>query len=404
MSEDQLPVDRALEFMKEAERSRAASTATVGDEWCAVLALRARSLSEYVGGVQLSAGARQRIYAARYAEDAERRRPSGRRVHTVAERGALLADVTRRLGRAEESEAAALAALGVPDLDAARIAVEHLNVQEAIAWSGAREEWVTAVGMVPALRAWREKRRRALFVRGRAEQATQPLGGLVPLSTFERYELGGATLPRKSESGPAGTISSAVELIARWDLAADPRASGDPSKAALEAIRGVRRGEHNNSAFAKLAVMRRAQDWDTRLNDEVDEEDWDVEGDETFGHITEMRARVARCFARFGLPVQPGTWAVNSSLFHLDGHIDFVSETTIWDLKVSTTPPTPVDILQLLLYWQVFRNDPANELGIGYVGIFNPRVDVAWRFATASLTPEVVGALEAIALGEYRRV
>ena len=263
----------------------------------------------------------------------------------MAEREALLADGTRCLGRAEGSEAAALAALGVSDLDAARIAVEHLSVSEAIAWSGAREEWVTAVGMVPALRAWQEKRRRALFVRGRAEQATQPPGGLVPLPTFERYELVGTTLPRKSESGPAGTISSAVELIARWDLAADPRASGDPSKAALEAIRGVRRGEHNNSAFAKLAVMRRVQDWDTRLNDEFDEQDWDVEGDETFGHITEMRARVARCFARFGLPVQPGTWAVNSSLFRLDGHIDFVSKTTIWDLKVSTTPPTPVDTL-----------------------------------------------------------
>lgn len=58
-------------------------------------------------------------------------------------------------------------------------------------------------------------------------------------------------------------------------------------------------------------------------------------------HIAEMRARVSRCFERFGRPVRPGTWKVHSERFNLNGHIDFVGEDTIWGLEVSGTAPVP---------------------------------------------------------------
>jgi hypothetical protein len=191
-----------------------------------------------------------------------------------------------------------------------------------------------------------------------------------------------------------------VELIARWDLAGDMRADEEPSAAALEAIRAVRRGEHTESGLGQAAAMRRASEPNS---DDVDEMVWEEdENDETLAHITEMRARVSRCFERFGRPVRTGTWKVHSERFRLDGHIDFVAPDTIWDLKVSGTDPSPVDILQLLLYWVAFRDDPDHGLKIAYVGIYNPRLDIAWRIAVTDIPRDVVNTLEAIALSKYQ--
>jgi hypothetical protein len=401
-SDEDFQIDVALGYMQEAERSRAVSTATVGDEWSAVIALRATSLTDYVCGLNLVIAERQRERAARYLLEAERRRPSGRRVHSVAESEALHDDAGRCLQKAIRAENAALSMIDASDLAAANRALAHLGLAEAVASSGALHEWRTAVDMTPRLRAWRAKRQRGLFVRGRAEQASQPPGGLLPLARFNRYELGGVALKRQTESGNAGTIGSAVELIARWDIALDPRATGDPLAAALEAIRGVRHGEHNSSIFARLAAAQRAREWTA---DEFEEAEWTAgDGDETLSHIAEMRTRVARCFERFGRPVRPGTWAVNSARFHLDGHIDFVAVDTLWDLKVSGTAPSASDVLQLLLYWLTFSEDQDNELDIAYLGIYNPRVDTVWRISVVDIPEDVMSALEAIALGEYSRL
>jgi hypothetical protein len=391
------PTDVAIEYVLEAERSHGVRTYAIGEEQGAVLALRATSLAEYVCGVNLALTGRERERAADLATEAERRRPSGRKVHTAAESQEFRDDAARHLERADAAEAAALSAIGVSDLAAADLAVSHMIGPDAVSRAGSfEEEWDAALEVTKRVRARQDKQRRWSFVRGRAEQASQPRGGLLPLIFFDRYEFGGAPLTRRTESGNAGTIASAVELIARWDLAGDPRAGAEPSAAALEAIRGVRRGEHTESAIGRMASHFRTwgENWD-----ELDELEWEEgEDDETLKHIAEMRARVSRCFERFGRPVQPGTWAVHSERFHLDGHIDFVTADTIWDLKVSDTVPGRSDVLQLLLYWVTLRDDPDNSLTIAYVGIYNPRLDTVWRIAVAEIPPDVVSSVESLAL------
>jgi len=223
-------------------------------------------------------------------------------------------------------------------------------------------------------------------------------GGLFPLTRFERYELGGEPLTRRHESGSPGTISSAVELIARWDLAEDPRAQADPSVAALEAIRAVRRGEHTRAGPGLIAAMERRSRWNA---DEDDELEWETgKGDETLAHIADMRARVSFLFDRFGRPIHPGTWEVHSERFHLDGHIDFVTADTIWDLKVSDSAPSRVDVLQLLLYWFAFRDDPVNAPVIAHLVIYNPRLGTVWRVDVSEIPPDVAGAIEGLALSD----
>lgn len=393
------PVDVAFEYVLEAEQSHGVRAYAIGEEWAAVLALRATSLAEYVCGFNLALADSKRQSAARDAAEAERRRPSGRKLHTAAESQEFRDHAARHLERAGAAEAAALSAIGVSDLVIANLAVAHIVGPDAGPRAGSlQQEWDAAGEVTKRVRARQDKRRRWLSVRGRAAQASQPRGGLLPLIFFDQSQLGGAALTRRTESGNPGTIGSAVELIARWDLAGDPRADVEPSVAALEAIRGVRRGEHTESAIGRMAAYQRTWEWN---DDEGDELEWEEgDGDETLMHITEMRARVSRCFERFGRPVRPGTWAVHSERFHLDGHIDFVTANTIWDLKVSDTAPGRSDVLQLLLYWVAFRDDPENGLEISHLGIYNPRLDTVWRIAVTEIPMDVVGSVESLALSE----
>lgn len=115
------PVDVAIEYVLEAERSLGVRTYAIGDDRAAVLALRATSLAEYVCGFNLALADRKRQSAARDAAEAERRRPSGRKVHTAAESQGLRDDAARDLEQADAAEAEVLSAIGVSDLVAATL-------------------------------------------------------------------------------------------------------------------------------------------------------------------------------------------------------------------------------------------------------------------------------------------
>lgn len=393
---DQQQIDTAVEYILEAEKVHGVFAYRIGDEWGAVLALRATSLTDFAGGLILAVARRELRESAGWDAEAERRRPNGRRVHTIAKSQDFLESATRHRERAVAAESRATSMMGVSDLTAAHSAVAYMKVVEAVDASGSSpSEWALAQEVATRARKLRKKRQQWNYVRGRAVQAFQPRGGLLPLTSFDRYEFGGSILTRATETGPPGTIASAVELLIRWDLLSDPRAKSKPSTASLEAIRAIRRGEHTATGPGTVAATMRS-----RVDDVFDEIEWEDEEDETFTHITEMRARACRWFGKFGRPIQPDAWIVQSDQFHLDGHIDFVTADTIWDLKVSASPPSRSDVLQILLYWLVFQNDESATLTVTHIGLYNPRLDVAWRIAIVDIPVDVVTAVEAIATSD----
>lgn len=381
-------------LLQEVELQHGVPTWAFGEERSAILALRAKSHDEYLCASNLDRAARERKRADESDKESERRTPGGRRVHTVAESQKFIDEAARHRANADIFESGALETSGAIDLDAAYLAVAHIVEADTAPWSDSTEqEWFAVAQVLKRIRAWQRKRQQWFYVRGRAQRTPQPPGGLLPLGSFESYEFGGSLLARSTESGPAGTIASAVELFARWDLADDKRTHAEPTAAALEAIRAVRRGEHTETGPAIIASIFRSDD-----NDLLDELGW--EDDETLSHIGEMRARVSRCFERFGEPVSPTMWQVHSEKFQLRGHIDFVSSNTIWDLKVSSTKPSNVDLLQLLLYWTVAKDNPDTGLEVTHLGICNPRRDAAWRIAVRDVPEDVIRALDVIASAE----
>jgi hypothetical protein len=165
--------DAAIEYVLEAERSHGVRTYSIGEESAALFALRATSLAEYVCAFNLALADRKRQSAARDAAEAGRRRPSGRKVHTASESQGLRDDAARDLEQADAAEAEPLAAIGVSDLIAADLAVAHMLGPDAVSRPGSFEqEWDAALEVTKRVRAFQEKRRRWLFVRGRAAQAS----------------------------------------------------------------------------------------------------------------------------------------------------------------------------------------------------------------------------------------
>lgn len=184
----------------------------------------------------------------------------------------------------------------------------------------------------------------------------------------------------------------------RWQLGGDERATREPPEAALESIRGVRRGEQS-TGHGLIAAMSRSDD-----DDLFDEFEWEQEDDETLDHIAQMAGRVGSVFEQFGSPTAAGTVEVASDRYRLGGHLDFLSEATLWDLKVSERRPTSADVLQLMLYWLVARDDPRIGTIPTHVGLMNPRLGAVWRAEVASIPVDALAAVEAVALdhpGEF---
>jgi hypothetical protein len=77
----------------------------------------------------------------------------------------------------------------------------------------------------------------------------------------------------------------------------------------------------------------------------------------------------------------------------------------VWDLKVSERKPTAADVLQVLLYWMIVRDDAELGAGITHIGLINPRLGAVWRVAVGSIPADVVATVAAVGMahpGELR--
>lgn len=77
------------------------------------------------------------------------------------------------------------------------------------------------------------------------------------------------------------------------------------------------------------------------------------------------------------------------------GDGDFLTADTLWDFKVSKDKPKPKNTLQLLMYW-IMGKHSGQEIydNIDKIGIFNPRLNVAYRLDISLISDEVIEEVE----------
>lgn len=81
------------------------------------------------------------------------------------------------------------------------------------------------------------------------------------------------------------------------------------------------------------------------------------------------------------------------------GDGDFLTSDALWDLKVSKSPPTSKHSLQLLMYYVMGLHSIHNQFqNISYLGIFNPRLNIAYIYPTSSISTKIISEIETAVL------
>ena len=82
------------------------------------------------------------------------------------------------------------------------------------------------------------------------------------------------------------------------------------------------------------------------------------------------------------------------------GDGDYLSKDTIWDYKVSKGAPTSKHTLQLLLYYLLGKHSIHKEYeSIKYLGIYNPRLNIAYRYQLDNLSKDTIETIEKDIIG-----
>lgn len=78
-----------------------------------------------------------------------------------------------------------------------------------------------------------------------------------------------------------------------------------------------------------------------------------------------------------------------------DGEGDFLTKDTIWDFKVSKNKLNSLQTLQLLMYWIIGQHDGSPKYkNIKKLGIFNPRLNIAYTLNVSQIPAEIIEAVE----------
>ena len=114
-----------------------------------------------------------------------------------------------------------------------------------------------------------------------------------------------------------------------------------------------------------------------------------------------MVNRSQRFFERYGpvvntCPIFIGGYTDTVSF----GDGDFLTKDTVWDFKVSQKPPTIYHTLQLAMYFLMGKHSLFSWFSpIVNIGIFNPRLNIAYTLDMRTIPNEVIEEIETEVIG-----
>lgn len=122
---------------------------------------------------------------------------------------------------------------------------------------------------------------------------------------------------------------------------------------------------------------------------------------DTIENIRTMVKRALNFFNLYGKKTVDGfTFEGGYTKTVSSGDGDFLTSNTLWDFKVSKTPPKKEHTLQLLMYWRMGLHSIHPEFkDIKYLGIYNPRLNTVYRITVDSISKEVIEEAEKDIIG-----
>lgn len=123
--------------------------------------------------------------------------------------------------------------------------------------------------------------------------------------------------------------------------------------------------------------------------------------DQTIADIQTLIARTVEFFEEFGPVIDSGFTFSGGYSDNIDaGDADYLTNDTIWDLKVRKAEPNKNSTLQVLLYYLLsLKSDQPEFKNITKVGIYNPYLQRAWIVSVLDLDESMLNDVQMNVLG-----
>lgn len=250
----------------------------------------------------------------------------------------------------------------------------------------------------------------------RVKEVKQPRGGYLNPKMLEALFLGGdgpVPLDHTTENVSPGLVGLAVDYLARLANGAEPQdafsislmgatALGPPEfYRAEQALENLTPGRVDEETI-RLACWLVNFDVVCRAGQQFYNPNAVTAPDQTtIDHISAMVARSLAFFDEYGPIVLDGfTFEGGYTATVQTGDGDFLTADTLWDFKVSAAPPKSDHTLQVLMYYLMGKHSIHPELrATTHLGIFNPRLNTAYRIAEALIPEDTIADVERHVIG-----
>ena len=262
-------------------------------------------------------------------------------------------------------------------------------------------------------------------VTGRVRSFKQPYGGFLRPSEFEVTKIDDGLFLEEEENIHASVVGMAVDYLSRYML-------GDEIEDAFAiSILGYKNrirnlGKHTEREDKKkqidigslleritgindasIVAACKAVTYDVRFRSEAAAPNakgaFETNPDEkTINNIRVMVNRCVKFWKIHGPIVSAGftfePFGYTDIVSTGDG--DYLTEDTLWDLKVSKSKPTSKNTLQILMYWLMGLHSEKPEFRyITKIGIYNPRLNMSFVMPINAISEETIRIVERDVIG-----
>lgn len=239
----------------------------------------------------------------------------------------------------------------------------------------------------------------------------QPRGGYVPLSSFERIPMKDVKVNADFNIAP-NIVGTCVDYMTRFMIGNNPRAAFKISL--LGARNAARMGVRDSYVHAEEAVESIVGLTPTSVIAACRLCNYDVyyrnpqaaqfvpatvatPDKITIDSIIQMVDSCVHFFNTtepvmdYGFTFEPCGYDGNAT----DGDGDFMTKTTMWDMKVSKYNPNKDGILALLMYFMMSKQScHAKFRDVWNIGIINPLLGAAWKLCVEDIPAPVLLTIE----------
>ncbi len=247
-------------------------------------------------------------------------------------------------------------------------------------------------------------------VTSRIKTIKQPWGGYIRPKQFSVTTIGeGIEGLSLYESAHASLVGTAVDYLTRFMLGEDIKDAFKISIKGALIIKEVRKAEKLLAKVEGLddisiecAIKLTGFDVCFRSSPFAYKDiDWIIVDKSTIKNVRTMVERSLKFFGEYGPVVLEGfTFEGGYTDVVCAGDGDFLTEDTLWDFKVSASPITTRNTLQLLMYWRMgLRSVHPEFRSVRYLGVYNPRLNCVYKLAVADISEEVISIVEKEVIG-----